>query len=56
MNATTTDLQRQIETNLRWIAQMQEEIRREGHAGWGNALDDIADTLLAVLLVLRAAR
>lgn len=29
------------ETVLKWLAQMQQEIRAEDHAGWGNTLDDV---------------
>jgi hypothetical protein len=38
-------LEVEIQTSLRWIDKMQREIWQEGHAGWGNTLDDIAATL-----------
>jgi hypothetical protein len=35
----------QAETAVKWLKQVAEEIRAEGHAGWGNTLDDVCAML-----------
>jgi hypothetical protein len=36
-----TSQRAESETVVKWLRQMQAEIRQEGHAGWGNTLDDV---------------
>ncbi len=54
--SVTASPEAQIATSLKWIAQMQEEIRNEGHAGWGNTLDDIAAILASTREALTQAQ
>jgi len=40
----------QAETAVKWLKQVAEEIRAEGHAGWGNTLDDVCAFLAGKVL------
>jgi len=40
----------QAETAVKWLKQVAEEIRAEGHAGWGNTLDDVCALLAGKVL------
>lgn len=41
MTTPPADSVQEAATVLGWLRQMQDEIRKEGHAGWGNTLDDV---------------